>query len=182
LYLDVIEDVKRLVAKAGKKPYLLAVGKPNPAKLGNFLDIDVFCLVACPTNAILDSREYMKPIVTPWELMLALTEQDWNADQYELDITQVSKQMKDVEVVVSDEPRFSLLTGTFATSRIHSDTEDDSDSKAITQRMTGGVMKYSGKFLSNRTYQGLDMNQQAEVKKYEVGRAGIAKGYTHEDS
>jgi diphthamide biosynthesis protein 2 len=180
--LDVIEDVKQLVLKAGKKPYLLAVGKPNPAKLGNFLDIDVFCLVACPTNAILDSREYMKPIVTPWELMLALSDGDWNVDQYELDITRVANQIKNVEVGVSEEPRFSLLTGTFASSRITSDSEDDLDSQAVTKRMNGGVMKYSGQFLANRTYQGLDMNQETQVKKYEEGRAGIAKGYTHEDA
>ena len=48
------------------------MGKPNPAKMGNFLEVDVFVLIACPENSLIDSRDFMKPIVTPLELEIAL--------------------------------------------------------------------------------------------------------------
>jgi hypothetical protein len=88
-----------MIRRSGKKDYTLAVGKLNPAKLANFADIDLFvcmspreserecvcvcsaladigglyaAVVACPLNSIIDSKEFFKPIVTPFELELAL--------------------------------------------------------------------------------------------------------------
>ena len=53
-------------------------GKINPAKLLNFPEIDVFVLVACPENSLLDSKILFKPVVTPYELELALVEgREW---------------------------------------------------------------------------------------------------------
>jgi len=39
-YLNMIHQMKQLVSKAGKKAYTLVVGKPNPAKLANFPEVD----------------------------------------------------------------------------------------------------------------------------------------------
>ncbi|KAJ3054362.1 Diphthamide biosynthesis protein 2, partial [Rhizophlyctis rosea] len=94
-YMSVIKDLKRLIIASGKKPYLLAVGKPNPAKLGNFLEIDCFVLVACSENSLLDSREFLRPIVTPFELELALSkEHEWNGT-YETDLTVLAPRMRE---------------------------------------------------------------------------------------
>ncbi|KAI8923793.1 putative diphthamide synthesis protein-domain-containing protein [Entophlyctis helioformis] len=91
-YMPVIENIKRLVLANGKKPYLLAVGKPSPAKLGNFVEIDVFVLVACPENALLDTRDFLKPIVTPYELKVALDRNmEWDVAKYELDLVPVDR-------------------------------------------------------------------------------------------
>lgn len=70
--VDIIERCKRIARSAGKRAYVMLVGKPNPSKLANFGEIDLFVLVACPQNALLDGREYMKPIITPLELEAAL--------------------------------------------------------------------------------------------------------------
>ena len=51
--------------------YTIAVGKLNVPKIANFLEIDVFVLVACPENSLLDSRDFFKPVITPYELELA---------------------------------------------------------------------------------------------------------------
>jgi diphthamide biosynthesis enzyme Dph1/Dph2-like protein len=51
-YLEVIERLQKLVAKAGKTSYSFVVGKINQAKLANFMEIDVFVLVACPENSL----------------------------------------------------------------------------------------------------------------------------------
>ena len=42
--------------------------------------MDAFVLVACPENSLgLDSREYLKPVVTPFELDLALNkDREWS--------------------------------------------------------------------------------------------------------
>jgi len=49
------------------------MGKLNVAKMANFLEIDIFVLVASPENSLIDSKEFFKPVVTPFELEMALT-------------------------------------------------------------------------------------------------------------
>jgi len=70
-YLAVLQHLRELLHRAGKRSYTLAVGKPNPAKLANFLEVDIFVLVACAQNSLLDSSDFYRPIVTPYELELA---------------------------------------------------------------------------------------------------------------
>ncbi|KAI8816424.1 diphthamide biosynthesis protein 2 [Fimicolochytrium jonesii] len=129
-YLSVIGHIKRLIIAAGKKPYILAVGKPNIAKLANFLEIDCFVLVACPENSLLDSREFLRPIVTPYELELALvSSREWTG-AYETNLSVIAPRLLEGANELSgtsgeaadgneagedsdDEPYFSLVTGTY---------------------------------------------------------------------
>ena len=39
--------------------------------MANFLEIDVYVLVACPENSLVDSHEFYKPVITPFEMELA---------------------------------------------------------------------------------------------------------------
>ena len=71
--------------QAGKKTYTLLMGKPNPAKLANFPELEVFVMLADPQGLILDSKEYLHPIITPHEAYLAFTGQDFDAGRYRLD-------------------------------------------------------------------------------------------------
>ncbi|KAG8235015.1 hypothetical protein J437_LFUL015678 [Ladona fulva] len=73
-YLDSAKQIMSLIRSSGRKCYLIAVGRPTPPKLANFLEIDVFVVIACPESARqLDLRgEYHKPIVTPYEVAAAL--------------------------------------------------------------------------------------------------------------
>ncbi len=71
--MDMINYSKKLIKDAGKKCYQFVVGKPNPAKLANFDHVDVFVIVACPENSLVDSKDFYKPIITPYELEIALT-------------------------------------------------------------------------------------------------------------
>ena len=45
-----------MLARAQKKSYTITVGKLNPAKLGNFLEIECFVLVACPENSLVEAK------------------------------------------------------------------------------------------------------------------------------
>jgi diphthamide biosynthesis protein 2 len=70
---------------AGKKTYTLLVGKPAPAKLANFPEVDVFVLVADPQGQVLDCKEFLAPVVTPHEAMLAFTGAAWDPASFRLD-------------------------------------------------------------------------------------------------
>jgi diphthamide biosynthesis protein 2 len=64
--------MKQIITAAGKKFYTIVVGKLNVPKLANFSEIDLFVLIAGPENTLMDSRDYFKPIVTPFEVEIAL--------------------------------------------------------------------------------------------------------------
>lgn len=82
-YLKVIERLKMLIKKAGKKSYTFVVGKLNVPKLANFLEVDVFVLVACPENTLLDSSEFYKPVVSIYEMEMACnSNREWTGDYH----------------------------------------------------------------------------------------------------
>ena len=55
-YLPLISRLRSLLARHHKKSYTITVGKLNPAKLGNFLEIECFVLVACPENSLVEAK------------------------------------------------------------------------------------------------------------------------------
>jgi diphthamide biosynthesis protein 2 len=172
---------------------LIAVGKPNPAKLGNFLEIDVFCIVSCAENALIDSKEYLKPLITPFELTLALDPSSgWNVDDYELDICNLDSAMEKTKLSINttdddDAPYFSLSTGklvkksTISNAIIYSE-----ENSALVSRDTYTVSKIdnyfaASRFLAERTFQGLEQKiGETPVLVATEGRKGIAKGYQNE--
>ena len=80
-YLAIIAHLKDIIKKAGKKSYTFVVGKLNVAKLANFMEVDVFVLVSCPENSLLDSQEFYKPVLTPFEMELACNRaREWTGD------------------------------------------------------------------------------------------------------
>lgn len=80
-YLAVIQQLKEAIHRAGKRSYVFAMGKLNVPKLANFLEIDVFVLVACPEKSLLDSGEFFKPVVTPFEMEVACNrKREWSEE------------------------------------------------------------------------------------------------------
>ena len=71
-YLQAARHAHALAKAAGKKTYKLLMGRPSPAKLANFPEVEVFVMVADAPGLILDdSKEYFAPVITPWEALLA---------------------------------------------------------------------------------------------------------------
>ena len=68
--------MKRMLETHGKKGYLLALEHVGP-DLIDFYPVDAFVNTACPRIAIDDSVKYGKPLVTPFELEVALGEKKW---------------------------------------------------------------------------------------------------------
>ena len=68
--------MKKILEKHGKKGYLLALEHIGP-ELIDFYPVDAFVNTACPRIAIDDSVKYDKPLITPYELEVALGEKKW---------------------------------------------------------------------------------------------------------
>ncbi|KAL7415443.1 putative diphthamide synthesis protein-domain-containing protein [Mrakia frigida] len=95
--LPLLTRLRTLLREAHKKTYTLSVGKLNPAKLANFAEIECFVLIACGENSLVDSKDFLQPIITPFELELALQPSpEWTGD-YVLDFTRL------LEIVATEE-------------------------------------------------------------------------------
>lgn len=71
-YLHMVERVKRQIVAAGKKYYTIVVGKVNAAKMANFSEIEGWVVIGCWESSLIDSKDLWKPVITPFELELAL--------------------------------------------------------------------------------------------------------------
>ncbi|KAF9039326.1 diphthamide biosynthesis protein [Panaeolus papilionaceus] len=227
-FLPLLTHLRRLIAKSGRKSYTIAVGKPNPAKLANFLEVECWVLVACSENSLLlaggasskaggyhsstagwaqgTGKDYLQPIVTPFELEIALRDEvEWTG-KYVLDFEQVLKEAserseeneaeKEGEIGEVDDgrPKFSLVTGTYRPIKRygaqsqdekidgHGGQDVDGDSALVLRNQEGALAKLgtsaAAHYLSTRTYQGLDPRLGVdEPSILEQGRSGIARGY-----
>lgn len=192
-YLSAIDHLKRLIKAAGKKSYVLVVGKPNVAKLANFQEVDVYVLVACPENTLLDSKEFFRPIVTPFELEVALnSSREWSQTFSSSfgDILPGGELYSELEENASRGPQYdvSLVTGRMRSIGIQGDGANQADSATgalVAKEGTVVVPQLhvaaSGEYLMNRTWQGLEPDlgktPPAQVKK---GQMGLAAGYEGE--
>lgn len=75
-YLHVVERVKRQIVAAGKKYYTMVVGKVNAAKMANFTEIEGWVVIGCWESSLIDNKDLWKPVITPFELELALRRVD----------------------------------------------------------------------------------------------------------
>ncbi len=70
--------IKRLLEKHDRRGYMLALDHVSP-DLIDFYPVDAFVNTACPRIAIDDSKRYSKPLITPYELEVALGENQWES-------------------------------------------------------------------------------------------------------
>eukprot|EP00794_Sanderia_malayensis_P016645 gene16645-18335_t len=191
-YLDIIERLKRLLNHVGKKYYTFMMGKPNVPKMANFMEVDIFVLVACPENSLIDSQEFYKPIVTPFEMEVACSRaREWTGE-YTTDFRQLlpgATSYVDFEETSKDnhdEPEFSLITGNLINMQKNEEEPSRSASNEIIERNSETALSTFGtnsaaNFLHQRTWQGLEKKLgQTEVITAIEGRKGTSVGYTHE--
>ncbi|CAH2350472.1 2-(3-amino-3-carboxypropyl)histidine synthase subunit 2 [[Candida] railenensis] len=90
-----MNSIAKKIRDAGKKHYLFVVGKPNVAKLANFENVDLWCILGCDHQGIIvdQNNEYFKPIVTPYELLLALSDDLTWTGQWVTDFNEVLKDL-----------------------------------------------------------------------------------------
>lgn len=73
-YLQALQHCQRIIHASGKKSYTFVVGKINAAKLANFSEIGGWVVIGCWESSLLEngSKEFFRPVITPWELEVAL--------------------------------------------------------------------------------------------------------------
>ncbi|XP_062335708.1 2-(3-amino-3-carboxypropyl)histidine synthase subunit 2 [Osmerus eperlanus] len=184
-YLAIIEQLKETIHKAGKKSYMFAMGKLNVAKLANFMEIDIYVLIACPENSLLDSRDFYKPVVTPYEMEMACNKnREWTG-QYVTDFSQLLPgganhvplpspgELKDC-----DETDVSLITGALRTMHHPSYSSASSSVMLRNQTLTMANTTTAASFLVGRSWQGLEQKLgKTPVTKALEGKKGIAIAY-----
>ena len=71
-YMHILAHVQRQIASAGKKSYTFVVGKVNAAKVANFSEVGGWVVIGCWESSLIESSEFWRPMITPWELGVAL--------------------------------------------------------------------------------------------------------------
>jgi len=194
-YLPLISRLRALLIRGQKKSYTISVGKLNPAKLANFVEIECFVLVACPENSLLDNKDFMQPIVTPYELELALSPEPRWTGQLVLDFRQILSEVvegdvpqedgPEVDESDGDQPTFSLVTGKYRHAKKFGEPKaPTSGDGALTLRNQSGELALrlnspAAEFLQGRTFQGLERRLDEDAPSIlEQGRSGVARGYS----
>jgi diphthamide biosynthesis protein 2 len=138
-YLETVADIKAMIERAGKKSYTFVVGKVNAAKVANFSEVGGWVVIGCWESSLVESTEFYRPIITPFELSLTLMSDaervwsgEWRGDFASLDIKgkEFSSQKNlDIETIEngqegeisrdldseeeSEPPEFDLRTGRY---------------------------------------------------------------------
>ncbi|KAI6821578.1 putative diphthamide biosynthesis protein Dph2 [Hortaea werneckii] len=73
-YMGALKHCQDIIKAAGKKSYVFVVGKVNAAKVANFSEIGGWVVIGCWESSLIESKEFYRPIITPFELEVALTE------------------------------------------------------------------------------------------------------------
>ena len=171
-YKESINSLRVAATEAGKKTYTLLMGKPSPAKLANFPEIEVFVLVADPQGHILDSKEYYAPIITPYEAMLAFSDDgEWEQHKYSLDL------IPPVRVSEGGQGRAELECGALVMQA--QEALQVADIRGSTKDI---VVSSSAEYLVHkRTWKGVESGsgpgEKKEATVISKGRSGRAAGY-----
>ncbi|KAK4476687.1 hypothetical protein RD792_015847 [Penstemon davidsonii] len=195
-YLHIIHQMKELITRAGKKSYTFVMGRPNPAKLANFPECDVFINVSCAQTALLDSKEFLAPIITPFEAMLALDRGSQWTGEYVLEFQDLIASTS-IERELSEEARFSFFEGGYVEDlNLRENNEVENGVAALVnitekalkvrdddslQSVTKSIAKSGAEYFAGRSYHGLEINgTNSHPDKFLTGRSGKASGYKDE--
>ncbi|KAM6218397.1 2-(3-amino-3-carboxypropyl)histidine synthase subunit 2 isoform 3-T3 [Rhynchocyon petersi] len=193
-YQEALAHLQNLTQAAGKRSYVLSLGRPTPAKLANFPEVDVFVLLACPlgTLAPQPSGSFFRPVLAPCELEAACNPA-WPppglaphlihyADLLPGSPFHVPLPPPDSELW--DTPDVSLITGNLRPTPAWK-SSNVPECSALTPRPQLELAESSpaALFLSSRSWQGLEPHLgQTPVIGAVSGRRGIAIAYEDEGS
>lgn len=198
-YHGMIQRMKELIEGAGKKSYTLVMGRPNSAKLANFPECDVFVYVSCAQTALLDSKEFFAPVITPFEAVLAFSRGRQWTGEYVMEFQDLTIPIASEAVSGPDEARFSFIKGGYIEDNQPFSAENGDEQaegslalaemaeKALNLRggcsdaLSKRTARSGAEFLVSRSYQGLDPQYENPLPEtYLTGRTGRASGYDDE--
>ncbi|XP_037952943.1 2-(3-amino-3-carboxypropyl)histidine synthase subunit 2 isoform X2 [Teleopsis dalmanni] len=192
-YLDVISRLQEMAKSRGVKTQLISVGRINPAKLANFLEIDCFVLIGCPFNNIYNSKEFYKPVVSVFEAEMALNPA-WHMKYPEAYVTDFTELLPEgSNFIAFNKENIARQDVSLVSGRLRHATIDDSVELANTNALsaqqqalvTQGKMEVMttnvGLTYEDRTWKGLEPALGCtEPAKLQKGLSGIPIKYTHD--
>lgn len=190
---SMINGISKKIRDEGKKHYVFVVGKPNVAKLANFDAIDMWCILGCDHQGIIldQTSEYFKPIVTPYELLLALSDEVSWTGKWVTDFNRILEDLGDEDETnddkhqekeenhldEDDEPQFNPVTGQYVSNarplhriqhlQITLEEEEQEESGALVKKLSSavavrGTYSTSAAHLQTREWTGLGSDWQDE--------------------
>lgn len=187
-YLDVVSRMQEMAKSHGIKTQIISVGRINPAKLANFLEIDCFIMIGCPFNNMYTSKDFYKPIVSVFEAEMALNPA-WHMKYPESYVTDFKEilptgsnymEFKAADVTQND---VSLVSGRMRGSGIGDELNNaQNDTQTVAQVGKMHLMETTnGLTFEDRTWKGLDPELGCtEPAKIQKGLSGIPTNYTHD--
>ena len=146
--------------------------------------------MACPESSLIDSREFLQPIITPFEFSLACNSAIKWSGRLVTDYRDLLGDLslgEEEEVAGCDDSEdsegdVSLITGKVRTASKLSDLSTEGQLTVINDKTISLVHeKGGGAFLAGRAWSGLEQKLgETEVKETVQGRKGIAAGYEGE--
>ncbi len=124
-YRCAVDHVSAILKKARRRFYSFLIGKLNCPKLNNFMEVDMYVIVACNENSLINSKELNKPIITIYELEIAYNCSRLWGQEFICDYRQLlSGSEHHIELKLSEqESDVSLITGA---TRFNDHIEDNS--------------------------------------------------------
>ncbi|KAL5283398.1 DPH2.2 family protein [Megaselia abdita] len=186
-YLDVIDRIKAMAKARNIKTQIISVGRVNPAKLANFLEIDCFVFIGCPFNNLHNSRDSFKPIVSVFEAEMAFNPA-WHMkypETYVLDFKDVLPNGKQFLEFKSEDVQGSdvSLVGGGIRNFTESSNEPSEIGNSLMEIKNMALMEQkNGLQFEDRSWKGLEQALgQTEPVKITMGRSGIPKKYENEE-
>ncbi|XP_023741951.1 uncharacterized protein LOC111890018 isoform X2 [Lactuca sativa] len=198
-YLSMIHQIKEMITRAGKKAYTLVMGRPNPSKLANFPECNVFIYISCAQTALLDSKDFLAPVITPFEAILAFNRGSEWTGKYIMEFQELAVVGMDMMPMPRKEARFSFLKGAYIEDPDFQQDMNGGDEDGVVslvnsesalqehgkddKMMVKGSARSGLEFFASRSFQGLDMNSNSNgPEPFIIGRTGKASGYDNETS
>jgi len=185
-YKQAVDHVSNIFKQAKRRYYSFLVGKLNCPKLNNFMEVDMYVMVACNENSLINSKELNKPIVTIYELEIAYNCSRLWGQEFICDYRQLLEGNEHhIPLKLSEqESDISMITG--GTRYNDYKTEDGKSRLDLIRRDDGlSVVHHegAGEYLKNRSWTGLEQDLGlTEVTKAIEGKKGIAMGYEGEQA
>ncbi|PVH37352.1 hypothetical protein PAHAL_6G294200 [Panicum hallii] len=190
--------MKELIKAAGKRSYTLVMGRPNSAKLANFPQCEIFVYVSCAQTAQLDSKDFLAPVITPFEAVFAFSRgREWTGE-YLLDFKDLITSEKQEVASTTEEARFSFIKGSHVEDHCAQAENMEQSGTALAlaevtekalsvQNHNNEAVLYQGRAMSSihylkaRSYRGITGEYEGPAPdSILVGRTGRAAGYNDE--
>ncbi len=143
-YNEAVDHVSLLLKKAKKRFYSFLIGKLNCPKLNNFMEVDMYVLISCNENCLVNSKELNKPVITIYELEIAYNCARLWGEEFICDYRQLLEGKEHyIPIELSDkEADVSLINGEM---RLLADKKNSKlDSALVNRNDTLSMMHYEG--------------------------------------